>query len=628
MSPYRIAALVMAGFVALRGPESRGAEPPGRIGFRSYGTDAGIENHDIDWVIQDGEGFIWVGAADAVYRFDGERFERFGLEKETALKSMSVSDVTLDAQGRLLLATRSGVVRWEGNHFAPLPMHGISSLVSSLRLDSGKRMWVAAEQGLLREAEPGHFLPVPEWPGGPAQQLRVEASGALQVASGSRLVSRDVHGRWRVQEVPGQKSITDLVRDGGGRLWLSGEGWLMVQPKEGAPLEDRTHLIRGAMGAGRRLRVGNQGQLLVPNYRGLLEVKGEHAEYLQFGLSERSGRMKDVLEDSQGTLWIASLGVHRSLGRGLWTVHDTGNGLPSSMIWGLTRGPDGKMWVGTDKGLAHGTPGGWVPYPPLAGYSLKAVSVDRDGVVWTAGNPAGLHRYEPWSGKLRTFGEAAGYTPRYTFDLQWEPDGTLWASTTHGLIRGVRTGEDWSFELVLPSKRMASMGVELDGAGRLWATTGDGLYVREGGVFRRLDVTEGLRDNRVRYLFIRRDGRVCVSYAEPLGLSCFSYRDGHLTEPFHMDRGTGLHNGVVYQLGEDMAGRLWVGTGAGVHILGVDGVLEHFGASGGAPGDDFSGNSFLADPDGTVWVGTSNGLGRFESARYTGLAQPPRVALL
>ncbi len=146
-------------------------------------------------------------------------------------------------------------------------------------------------------------------------------------------------------------------------------------------------------------------------------------------------------------------------------------------------------------------------------------------------------------------------------------------------------------------------------------------------MFQRLGVAEGLLDDRVRYLLSRRDGRVCVSYKEPLGLSCFSYRDGHLSDLVHLELSTGLHSGVIFQIGEDAAGRLWVGTGAGIDLVG-DGVLDHFGASAGAPGDSCNGNSFLAEADGDVWVGTSEGLGRFESARYTGRAAPPRVALL
>ncbi|MGZ3460640.1 MAG: ATP-binding protein, partial [Archangium sp.] len=129
-------------------------------------------------------------------------------------------------------------------------------------------------------------------------------------------------------------------------------------------------------------------------------------------------------------------------------------------------------------------------------------------------------------------------------------------------------------------------------------------------------------------LLARRDGRVCVTYVEPLGLSCFSYRDGRLSGLVHLDRGTGLHSGVVFQLGEDGAGRLWVGTGAGMDLVADGAVLDHFGSSGGAPSDSCDGGSFLADAEGTVWVGTTEGLGRFEGARYPGPAAPPRVALL
>jgi signal transduction histidine kinase/ligand-binding sensor domain-containing protein len=628
MSSYRIAALLTVALSALLwGSEARSGEPPGRIGFRSYGTDAGIENHDMSCVLQDAEGFVWVCAADAVYRFDGERFERFGLD--AGLPSSIVRDITLDAGGRLLLATQKGVVRWEGSRFAPVPMNGVPTQVWSVRLDAGGRMLAGTEQGLYVEVEPGHFVPMPGWPGGSAMVLWADASGALQVGSGSRVLSREARGRWFIHEVTAQRNaILNLVRDGQGRLWAAGEGWLAMQPRDGAPFEDRSSLIKGLMGAGRRLRVGLRGQLLVPNYRGLLSVEGERVELLRLGLSERSARMRDVLHDQEGSLWVVSLGVHRSLGRGLWSLHDASTGMPSSMIWGLERDASGTLWVGSDDGLSRATPEGWVPVPALRGYSLKSVKVGPDGALWAAGNPGGLHRYEPSSGKLRTFGEAEGFPAHYTYELLWEPDGTLWAATNSGLFRGVRKGEDWSFEQVLPqSRRTFFGGVERDGAGRLWAA-GDGLYVREAGVFRRLGAVEGLRDERVRYMVARRDGRVCVSYVEPLGLSCFTYEDGRLTEVFRLDRSTGLLNGVTYFLGEDVAGRLWVGTGAGVHIVGEDGVLEHFGASGGGPGDDCSGNSFLAEADGMVWVGTSNGLGRFEGAHYAGPPVPPRVVLL
>ena len=610
----------------LGAPEAWGGEPPGRIALRAHGADSGLENADTGKGIQDGEGFVWVITADGAYRFDGERFDRFGLEH--GLPSLPVNDVALDAGGRLLVATTKGVARWQGGGFLPISAPGVPAQVHTVRVDSRGRLLLSTGQGLFVEEEPGRFTLSPGWPGGPAGALWVDASGALQVAAGMQLATRDAQGQWHLREVSLARSpLAAIARDGQGRLWLRGDGWLAMQPREGAAFENLSALIAGTLSIALHLRVGQRGQLLIPTTRGLVEVEGERSRVIQLGRPGQSLRMKDALEDTGGSLWVMGQGAHRTLGRGLWSLHDVTTGLPASATWGLTRGADGTLWVGTDEGLARGTPEGWVAVPELRGYSLKAVVVDQDGTVWSAGNPGGLHHYNPKTGALHTYREESGFSARITFSMVMEPDGTLWAAGYAGLLRGVREGQRWTFTTVLPhSSRMPFVSLVRDGAGRLWAT-GDGLYVREGGTFRRFGVTDGLRDERVRYLLARRDGRICVAYADPIGLSCFTYREGRLKEGVHMDRTTGLRNGVVYQLGEDAFRRLWVGTGAGVELFG-DGWHVPFGQSQGLPGDTPNGNSFLADADGTVWVGTTSGLGRFEGARYTAPLPPPRVTVL
>jgi signal transduction histidine kinase/ligand-binding sensor domain-containing protein len=622
----RLALVLTVALTLLGADEARGGEPPGRIALRSHGVDSGLENADSGKGLQDGAGFVWVSTADAAYRFDGERFERFGLD--VGLPSLPVNDVALDAAGRLLVATTKGVARFEGARFIAVPTPGVPPEVEFVRVDLRGRLLLSTIQGLFVEEEPGRFALAPGWPGGPAGALWVDASGELQVASDRRLASRDARGEWHLRESPLVRGpIAAIARDGQGRLWLRGDGWLAMQPREGAAFEDRSSLVAGALSIAMHLRVGQRGQLLIPTTRGLVEVEGEHARVVQLGRPGQALRMRDALEDSGGSLWVLGQGAHRALGRGLWSQHDVSTGLPASATWGLLRGSDGTLWVGTDEGLARGTPEEWIAIPGLRGYSLKAVVEDRDGTIWTAGNPGGLHHYEPRTGALRTFREESGFSARVTFSLLLEPDGTLWAAGFAGLLRGVRQGKEWTFTPVLPhSPRMPFVGLARDGAGRLWAA-GDGLHVREGGHFRRFGVADGLRDDRVRYLLARRDGRICAAYADPIGLSCFTYRDGRLHEGVHVDQTAGLRNGVVYQLGEDAFGRLWVGTGAGVELFG-DGWHVPLGQSQGLPGDTPNGNSFLAEADGTVWVGTSSGLGRFEGARYTGPMPPPPVTLL
>ena len=88
---------------------------------------------------------------------------------------------------------------------------------------------------------------------------------------------------------------------------------------------------------------------------------------------------------------------------------------------------------------------------------------------------------------------------------------------------------------------------------------------------------------------MRRSGQICVAYYEALGVSCFAVQDGELHAPQHFDESTGMRSNRVYFLGEDVAGRWWVGTGAGLDLFapGAGAThLEHFGQSEGLPGDD------------------------------------------
>ena len=613
--------------VLLAGREVRGAEPPGYLAVRSFGAESGLGNPDAAHVLQDGEGFLWLSTLDGLYRFDGERFERLGLE--SGLPSVQILSMALDAQGQLLLLTQHGLSRWSTERFAAVPTPGAPGALSNFLVDANGGLVLASRQGLYQQTAPGGpYALAPGWPGGPALALWLEPSGELLVGSGTRLLRRDTQGRWHATVVPlASSDLSFIARDGQGQLWLQGNGWLASQAREGDAFEDRMLNPRVAPRVEARMRLGQRGQVLVPGRRGVVEIDQGHARLLPMRLSERELSVTDAIEDREGSLWLSSLGAHRALGRGLWSMHDTTTGLPSDVIWGLARGPDGTLWVGTDKGLAWATSEEWRTVPGLGSYVLRALVVEPGGAVWAAGTPSGLHRYEPGTGVLRTFGEREGIADGHGYTLLLEPDGTVWFAGGPGLVRGERVGGDWKFTTVLPpSARMPIVGVTRDGAGRLWAT-GDGLFVREGGTFRRFGMQEGLREDRLRYVLARRDGRICVAYVEPLGTSCFRYSDGRLTEELYLTHGAGLSNGTVYQLGEDAAGRLWVGSGAGVDVI-APGWSDHFDVHNGLPGNDTNGNSFLAEADGTVWVGTSMGLGRFEGARYSGPLGPPEVRLL
>jgi diguanylate cyclase (GGDEF)-like protein len=129
---------------------------------------------------------------------------------------------------------------------------------------------------------------------------------------------------------------------------------------------------------------------------------------------------------------------------------------------------------------------------------------------------------------------------------------------------------------------------------------------------------------------VRRDGQVCAAYFEPVGISCLALDAA--ARPIsvkHIDAAeSGSERERVYLVGEDAAGRLWIGTGRGAHVYAPNGVHEHFTQSDGLPGDDCDARAFFAEPSGAVWLGTTSGLARFDGARYVGPPAPPSPALL
>ena len=101
---------------------------------------------------------------------------------------------------------------------------------------------------------------------------------------------------------------------------------------------------------------------------------------------------RDVFEDREGSIWIASLGVHRMLGRGELTTYDRRSGLPNAVIWCFLWDRAGRLLVGTDLGLARSTATGWETVPGTAGHQIRSVVEETDGTLWMAGSPAEVLR--------------------------------------------------------------------------------------------------------------------------------------------------------------------------------------------------------------------------------------------
>jgi signal transduction histidine kinase/ligand-binding sensor domain-containing protein len=591
------------------------ADRIGHLAFRGYGSDDGVAL-DLTVGLQDHEGFIWAASPSGLFRYDGIRFQRFGATE--GLPSTFVTDMAIGPDGRLWGATSRGVFYKHGDRFVAvgvdvLPVDGMHLLA----FDVDRRTWITTTRGPYALVAPGRFELVPGWPGGEAFGILAESDGSMLVGRGARLVR--CHHDGTIEDLGHDfvERITSIVRDGVGRVWLRAGAHLWMQPRAGAPFEDWSHAYLGTSSpdSNARLALGATKTLLIPTALGLIEIAGDEAHFVKTDLAEDAASIRAVWVDREGSMWLASLGLQHELGRGMWRTISRKDGLPSNNVWSITGLHDGSVAVGTDRGVAiidHGSIQRITDQPVVATVEQPA------GVLWIVGSHQ-IVLYDTATHATRRIDPKSGLSDGFTSAAVI--DGVVWIGTESGVYKG----DGARFELVRPpgSPPSTVWGLARDGD-RLWMTTGYGLFVLDRGTWFHFTTRDGLRDDGLTFVTPNRQ-EICASYLSSFGLTCFHYADGQITRLRHLDASTGLNIPVPYSLTADHEGRLWVGGAHGVSIFFEDGSIDHFTRAGGAPGDDCNSNASWVEPNGDVWIGTSSGLGVFESARYTRAVAPPVV---
>ncbi len=116
-----------------------------------------------------------------------------------------------------------------------------------------------------------------------------------------------------------------------------------------------------------------------------------------------------------------------------------------------------------------------------------------------------------------------------------------------------------------------------------------------------------------------------IGYREPYGVSRVSVEGDKLSVRTFTQK-DGLASDKALFVGVDRSGHIWYGTDRGVDTY--DGKRwRHYDQQDGLIWDDCDGGSFLADADGSVWIGTSGGLSHFRPATNSLPEAPPRIEI-
>jgi len=491
------------------------------------------------------------------------RFQYLGAEQ--GLSNLGVRNLYQDRRGFLWVSTEGGVFRYDGQRFQAFGEdQGLpeSSGVAFAETPSG-RLLAGTETGLYR-LNGSRFEKVALPSSGiifAAGGLKPDEKGNVYAATGDGLVllTETPQGELETQRIANPPIGTDALTGG---ILVDGDAvWY---------------------GCGRQLCRLSNGQVRV------------------YGPQEgvRPARWTAIGKSQDGDLWLRGAGVGVAvLPKGGSSIRMIDAPLLRAGLSGVPAvDSQGDILFPTPDGLVIRTKNGWWKVGRAAGLQGVAYAVlqDREGSVWVGLAGHGLAR---WPGfRAWEFYSANGSLGSdLVFQVLPQADGTVWAGTQSGLMRGVRRGDAMIW------RRQAGIGgvpihaIRADRQGTLWLGTemlGIAHLNPGSGAVEWIGHAQGLDGTSPFALEIDHNQRLWAATEEGLYEARLPFR--------RFDRVEQLPASTFWTIAEAADGSLWAGGVSGLYHLAEE-KWERFTTN-----DGLSHNEVLAlgaAKDGAIWVG-------------------------
>lgn len=644
-----IAALLLASCCAA------GAAPPqapAHPRFEHLSVEEGLSQVSVLSMIQDREGFLWIGTQDGLNRYDGYGFTVYRPEPGNAesLSGNFIHALYEDAAGTLWVGTNAGLSRFDRRteafqryDLAPPDSAGsYGNYVAALAEGPRGKLWAGTpEGGLYRLDNPAagtftRFRHDPQdstsLPSNAVHTLYQGAGGTLWVGTRAGL-SRFQPGDGTFAHVLRGQGVSAVAQEAPGTLWL---GTYDRATYAGA-------LVRYDLQAGQARAyppLGADYQASITAIETALETtpacKG--AESMS---SENPGG---------GRLWIGTAGQglrlfdpeEETFARYTAQPEDP-ESLSGEHVTAVVEGRFGGLWVGTEKaGLNHfdrqASTFAVYRHRPGSAESLSESSIygvyeDQGGALWVGTIGGGLNRVDRKAGTVARYlpdpGDPESLSSGFVSALAEDEAGRLWVGGARGLDRFDRESGTFTHYPIgaTDSTRGAQvLAIRSAPGGAFWLGTANGLYrfdPERGAVAAHYPAGDpaGLSG---RYVFDidedARGGRLWV--ATESGLDLLDPATGTVLRRFRHDADdpASLGSNYVVAVHRGAGGMLWVATfGGGLNRLDPEapgeGFTRYTEQSSGLPSNTLAG--LLEDDAGHLWISTYAGLAQFDPATET-----------
>ncbi|WP_283710216.1 ligand-binding sensor domain-containing diguanylate cyclase [Pseudoalteromonas prydzensis] len=512
----------------------------------------GLPSQSLKSVVQDEQGYMWLGTQFGLSRFDGNTFTNYNTLNSDFLPSNGINKLLIDSQGYLWVGTKDGLVVIDPTTMAAQEFT-VKGPVRDIIEDAKGSLWVAANglyfvsrNQINLSINNGSYVPV------------VTASSVKQIVGTVSQLALSPEGIWLVNEryllrltnsssdfaklrleltakisLPERLAQT-IIHD---LAWL--EGNLYLASELGAYFLDLDDELRpfplpnANNSAVYKFMSDSNGALWISTYGRLLfrDNSGDW-QWVEPSQLDQSIWFADLFRDNDNNIWLASFS------EGLWLAHEgrierhSAISQMTEAVMAISQAPDGRLWVANRSGVGYfDLNKNFINQIPSNQYGRAAVhDLQFDGSRLYIATGRGVYFYEN-NTLFAVPGRALKDNP--VFAISRSSKGGFWLGTGRGMYRLSYGGltpfaynaflgskfityvvDETNFGLIGTSKGayyFTDRGIEkigdqtslesayvtsilnIEGVGILIGSLNDGLFYRSGqGYWRQLDATNGL----------------------------------------------------------------------------------------------------------------------------------------
>ena len=560
--------------------------------FDNYGVKQGLGDQKVFTLFQDSKDYLWLGTASGVSRFDGKKFENFS--SLNGLAANGVKCIIEDSTGCIWFGHYNGGIsrfcngKFEKAEFDSLLLTGDITSIAQVK----KKIWFASSKdGAIRADFPiedikhiqgKHFL-------GGTDGLSPQVFGAIVNKAGEYICVTDVGTRkfidsdnkfenYRMPHMDTYFITTCLFDDSRGNIWFGTYNGGLYRFNSAENRMDFKDLIKSGM---------------------------------------KSNWVSCFAEDRKGRIWVGTWGGGIGIFNGdSLSVLDEANGLKASKIYDIHEDIEGNMLIADEtNGLTIFKGDAFIivnEKENLPDPNVYAIYQDKSGAVWFGTN-AGISRYSPGSGKKPViYNQANNSIFEEIRFFRADKDGDLWiGSNQGGVIKfNMKTSKFESQPYI--NSRLFSDGqvkaLEIDKQNHLWIGTNEGYAVGtiNENNFGRFISIDSINVSSVTALYCDPQGNMWMGI-EPIGGKSGLIKCNTMTgKAKSITTSPGI---IPKTMVMDKSGILWIGTGEGLLACRNDSIISVVTEDNGLLSNKIN---LLADGgDGSIFIGTNNGLNRY-----------------